>query len=193
MDCSVVTAGVREQGRAIGGMSARAAAWLAWSLCVLSLTLTGLTLSFLRLSLLHPGVPINYYWLEATVIAASYAAVGAVVAPRLRQSPIGWLFCAIGLSFAVVHFSAEYAIYALLARPGSLPWGEASVWICSWVWVPASVSWCFSTCCSQMAGCPAPAGDGSTQLESSLYRREVPEYVVVVERTHQVNKGLTGI
>jgi hypothetical protein len=37
----------------------------------------------------------------------------------------------------VVHFSAEYAIYALLARPGSLPWGEASVWIWSWVWVPA--------------------------------------------------------
>jgi hypothetical protein len=37
----------------------------------------------------------------------------------------------------VVHFSAEYAIYALLARPGSLPGGEASVWIWSWVWVPA--------------------------------------------------------
>ena len=118
-------------------MSARAAAWLAWSLCVLSLTLTGLSLSLLTLTLLYPGVPINYYWLETTVIAASYSAVGAVVAPRLPQSPIGWLFCAIGLSFAVVHFSAEYAIYALLARPGSLPWGEASVWIWSWVWVPA--------------------------------------------------------
>jgi hypothetical protein len=37
----------------------------------------------------------------------------------------------------VVHFSAEYAIYTLLARPGSLPGGEASVWIWSWVWVPA--------------------------------------------------------
>jgi hypothetical protein len=118
-------------------MSARAAAWLAWSLCVFSLMLTALSLSLLTLTLLRPGVPINYYWLETTVIAASYSAVGAVVAPRLPQSPIGWLFCAIGLSFAVVHFSAEYAIYALLARPGSLPWGEASVWIWSWVWVPA--------------------------------------------------------
>jgi hypothetical protein len=118
-------------------MSARAAAWLAWSLCVLSLTLTALSFSLLTLTLLRPEVPINYYWLETTVIAASYSAVGAVVAPRLRQSPIGWLFCAIGLSFAVVHFSAEYAIYALLARPVSLPWGEASVWIWSWVWVPA--------------------------------------------------------
>ncbi len=71
------------------------------------------------------------------MIAASYSTVGAVVAPRLRQSSIGWLFCAIGFSFALVHFSAEYAIYALLARPGSLPGGEVSVWIWSWVWVPA--------------------------------------------------------
>jgi hypothetical protein len=118
-------------------MSTHAPAWLAWSLCVLSLTLTALSLLLLTLSLFYPGVPTNYYWLETTVIAASYSTVGAVVAPRLRESPIGWLFCAIGLSFAVVHFSAEYAIYALLARPGSLPGGELSVWIWSWVWVPA--------------------------------------------------------
>ena len=118
-------------------MSPHSAAWLAWSLCVLSITLTALSLSLLTLALFRPDLTINYYWLETTVIAASYSAVGAVVAPRLRQSPIGWLFCPIGLSFAVVHFSAEYAIYAPLARPGSLPWGEASVWIWSWVWVPA--------------------------------------------------------
>jgi hypothetical protein len=118
-------------------MSTRAAAWLAWSLCALSLVLTALSLWLLTLILLAPEVPINYYWLETTVIAASYSTVGAVVAPRLRESPIGWLFCAIGLSFGVVHFSAEYAIYALLARPGLLPGGEASVWIWSWVWVPA--------------------------------------------------------
>src|SRR5918997_2375329 len=124
---------VSERGRAIGGMSA----WVAWSLCVLSLALTALSLLFLTLALLRPEVPKNYYWLETTVIAASYSTVGAFVAPRLRESPIGWLFCAIGLSFAVVHFSAEYAIYALLASPGTLPGGEASVWIWSWIWVPS--------------------------------------------------------
>ena len=68
-------------------MSARTAAWLAWPLCVLSLTLTALSLSLLTLTLLHPGVPINYYWLETTVIAASYLAVGAVVAPASVQAP----------------------------------------------------------------------------------------------------------
>ncbi len=130
-----MTAGVREQGRAIGGMSARAAALVAWSLCVLTLTLTALSLSLLTLTVFRPDVPINYYRLETTVIAASYSTVGAVVTPRLRESPIGWLFCTIGFSFAVVHFSAEYTIYTLLARPGSLPGGEASIWI--WSWAPA--------------------------------------------------------
>ena len=46
-----MTAGMGEQGRAIGGMSARAAALVAWSLCVLSLTLTALSLSLLTLTL----------------------------------------------------------------------------------------------------------------------------------------------
>ena len=45
-------------------MSRPAAAWLAWSLCVFSLTLTALSLLLLSLSVLHPEVPINYYWLE---------------------------------------------------------------------------------------------------------------------------------
>jgi len=55
-----VTAGAREQGRAIGGMSARAAGWVAWSLCVLSLTLTVLSLVLLALTLFRPNVPVNY-------------------------------------------------------------------------------------------------------------------------------------
>jgi formate hydrogenlyase subunit 3/multisubunit Na+/H+ antiporter MnhD subunit len=37
---------------------------------------------------------------------------------------------------AVDHFSAEYAIYALLAQPTSLPAGEALAWLASWVWIP---------------------------------------------------------
>ena len=118
-------------------MRSRTALWLAWSLCALSLALTALSLLLLTLTLFGPGGTINYYWLETTVIAASYSTVGSVVAPRLRESPIGWLFCAIGLAFSVVHFCAEYTIYTLLARPGSLPWGEVSIWICAWVWVPA--------------------------------------------------------
>jgi hypothetical protein len=64
--------------------------------------------------------------------------VGAVIASRSSpKNPIGWLFCAIGLSFGVDHFSAEYAIYTLLAQPGALIGGEAAAWILSWAWILA--------------------------------------------------------
>src|SRR5829696_3773893 len=69
------------------------------------------------------------------MVAVGYSTVGAIIASRLPESPIGWLFCAIGLSFGVSHFSAEYAAYALLAPSRSLPVGQAFAWLTSWVWV----------------------------------------------------------
>jgi hypothetical protein len=53
------------------------------------------------------------------------------------ENPIGWLFCAIGLLWAVIHFIGEYAIYTLLAAPGSLPAGELASGVYSWLWVPS--------------------------------------------------------
>jgi hypothetical protein len=35
----------------------------------------------------------------------------------------------------VTHLSAEYAIYALVAQPNSLPAGEALAWLTSWLWI----------------------------------------------------------
>jgi hypothetical protein len=37
----------------------------------------------------------------------------------------------------MVHFSGEYAIYALLTIPDSLPAGEAVAWFFTWLWAPA--------------------------------------------------------
>jgi cytochrome b subunit of formate dehydrogenase len=113
-------------------MGGRSLSWLAWSACALSLALTALSVLLIVL-LLNSDTPIYYYWLETSMVAVGYSTVGAVVASRLPESPIGWLFCAIGLIFGVVHFSAEYATYALLAPSRSLPGGEAFAWLTSWV------------------------------------------------------------
>src|SRR5215208_2955393 len=119
-------------------MSKRTASWLAWSMCALSLALTALSLFLLVLNLSYPDVPIHPYWPITTVFAVTFSTVGAVTVPHLSpRNPIGWLFCAIGLLNGVVFFCAQYAIYALLAAPGSLPAGEAAVWIFSLVWVPS--------------------------------------------------------
>ena len=119
-------------------MSPRAAARLAWTLWVLSFALTVFSLWLLVLNLSYPGVHIFAHWVDSTLFAIGFSTVGAVIAPRTPpHNPIGWLFCVVGLLFAVTHFSAEYAIYALLAAPGSLlPAGEAAAWLSSWLWVP---------------------------------------------------------
>jgi hypothetical protein len=129
-----VTEGTGEEGQVVGRLIGRASARLAWFVCVLSLGLTALSVVLIVL-LLRSEATIYYFWLETSMVAVGYSTVGAIVASRLPESPIGWLFCAIGLIFGVSHFSAEYAAYDLLAPSRSLPAGEVLAWLTSWVWV----------------------------------------------------------
>jgi hypothetical protein len=119
-------------------MSRRTAALFAWSIWATSLALTALSLLLLVLNFSHPGVSIYPYWLENILFAVGFSTVGAVIASRSSpENSIGWLFCAIGLFFGAIHFSAEYAIYALLVQPETLMRGEAAAWILSWGWIVA--------------------------------------------------------
>jgi uncharacterized membrane protein YhdT len=114
-------------------MSIRAATHLAWALCALSLALTALSLLLLVLNLSHPNTHIYAPWLDNTVTTVFFSTVGALIASRRPENPVGWLLCLYGLVITISHFSAQYAIYALLAQPNSLPAGEALVWIVSWI------------------------------------------------------------
>ena len=116
--------------------STRAAARLAWVLWGLSAALTVLGLLLLALNRSRPDVPLFDYWAEYAWGAVVFSTVGAVIASRRSENPIGWIFCAAGLVGGVHHLGAEHAIYALLAAPDTLPGGEAGAWIASWTWVP---------------------------------------------------------
>jgi hypothetical protein len=115
-------------------MSTRAAAWLAWAVCALSLALTALGLLLIAL-ILSLNTPIYFFWLGLTVLAIGYSVIGAVIASRLPNHPIGWICCAIGFIAAVDHFGGEYAVHALLARSEALPGGRAMLWLQSWFWM----------------------------------------------------------
>jgi hypothetical protein len=124
-----------ERGRRGDRMGQRAASWLAWSMCVISLALTGFAAGLLvLLKLSHPDVPVYDYWVDATAIAITFSTVGALIASRRAHHPVGWLFCTIGLLAGVDHFCGEYATYALLTPAGLLATGEATAWIRSWIW-----------------------------------------------------------
>jgi hypothetical protein len=111
-------------------MSARTA-WLAWSLWALSVALTALSLLLLALIRSHPGTHIFDWWLGNSLIVIDVT-VGAIVASRRPENPVGWLLCLSGVATSISTFASQYAIYALLAQPNSLPAGEAMAWIAAW-------------------------------------------------------------
>ena len=121
-----------QQGRALGGMSYRTAAWLAWSLWALTVTLTALSLLLLVLILSHPNTHIFEWWLGNALVVIDVT-VGAVVASHRPENPVGWLLCISGVVTSTDSFAAQYAIYALLAQPNSIPAGEVMAWIASWL------------------------------------------------------------
>jgi hypothetical protein len=119
-------------------MSRRTAAWLAWSMCAVSLASTALAILLLDWNLSYPNPHVFDLWVQGIVIPVTCSTVGVIIASRRPHHPIGWLFCAVGLLAGVNHFCGEYAIYALLTKPGSLPGGRAAAWVASWPWMPAN-------------------------------------------------------
>jgi hypothetical protein len=129
-----VTERTSNQGRGLGGINPRAATWLAWAVCTLSLTLTALNFLLIAMNV-SLNTPAYVFWPELTSLAVGYSVIGAIIASRLPNHPIGWLCCAIGLIAAVDHFAGEYAVYAILAQPQPLPVGEAMLWLQGWFWM----------------------------------------------------------
>ena len=115
-------------------MSTRTAAWLAWAVCAISLAVTALCFLLIALNL-SLDTPAYFFWPDLTVLALGYSVIGAIIASRLPNHPIGWLCCAIGFIAAIDHFGGEYAVYALLAHPHSLPGGMAMFWLQDWFWM----------------------------------------------------------
>jgi uncharacterized membrane protein len=109
---------------------ARTATWLAWTLWVACVVLIALALI---LDFVTDDIPLSP---EARlgpglavlmgVLSLAYPTVGALIASRLPANPIGWLFCGLGLLYAVRRLTEAYADYALLEN-FALPWG--STWL----------------------------------------------------------------
>jgi hypothetical protein len=118
-------------------MSARVAAWLAWSLCALCVALAVASLILALLNgrtlgeiLIGPGIG------TFAILTVSFSVVGALIASHRPENSIGWIFLAVGFFYGLLSAGDEYAIYALLTNPGSLPLGAAASWLGQWVWAP---------------------------------------------------------
>jgi hypothetical protein len=120
-------------------MSARVSAWPAWSLCALCVALAAANL-ILALLNEHTLGEIFFISEQAIVIFAiwtvSFSVVGALIASRRPENPIGWIFLADGFCYGLLSAGDQYAIYALLTNPGALPLGAEASWLGQWIWAP---------------------------------------------------------
>jgi hypothetical protein len=106
-------------------LSRRAAAWVAWSS-------VGAAVALAALGLLLEHANGRSWFLEHLSFMlpfVAFATVGALVASRRPENPIGWILCAVGLSNLLWAFASKYAIYALITREGSLPGAEVTAWL----------------------------------------------------------------
>lgn len=71
------------------------------------------------------------------LLVVPFATVGAVVASRRPENPIGWLFCVVGLFSGAQFFVEEFAVYASL-RPGLESIGRVAEWMGHWLWLPGA-------------------------------------------------------
>lgn len=111
---------------------------LAWSLCaigtlvfigaaVVELTLNDATQSESQWGTKAGG----FLWLFTF---QAFLVVGALIASRRPENPIGWISMSAGLVANLTAIADTYSVYALVTDPGSLPAGEIAAWVSEWSW-----------------------------------------------------------
>jgi hypothetical protein len=120
-------------------MSHRTAAWVAWSLCAVCVALIGLALllDFLTGEVVPAGEPGERpglgFAVVTGVLSLAFPMVGALIASRLPNNPIGWIFCGMGVLYTAGRFTGAYADYALVEN-FAFPGGEYVAWFSSCLW-----------------------------------------------------------
>jgi hypothetical protein len=107
----------------------RTGAWIAWA--TLTVYWGCVAAGFLLRVLNDPDFAV-WDQLFERVIGGAFPTVGAVIVAHQPRNRIGWLCCTVGLLVGVAFFAQDYAWYALVHRPGSLPGGLAMAWLSQW-------------------------------------------------------------
>jgi hypothetical protein len=110
----------------------RAAAWLAWSLWTLCIAFAAFAV-LLAINVPPGPTKNNSNWgVVIAVTLLTYPTIGAFVASRRPENPIGWILCGVGLRFVIEGFALVYVGYALSVQPASLPGEKIVFWVAGW-------------------------------------------------------------
>ena len=125
-------------------MSHRTAAWVGWSLAGLSVAMYLASVALTIMSLYAaPATQPPSTWGTGGLIGGlviflpflAFPLVGALIASKRPQNPIGWICLTAGFLWMLIVLSDSYGTYGL-AKPGSIPYPVASEALGLWLWVP---------------------------------------------------------
>jgi signal transduction histidine kinase len=120
----------------------RGYSWLAWSLAGLSFAVFAATIA---LYIPARSVEVPSSWgaggdsgeLISLLPFLAFPVVGALIASRRPENPIGWICLSIGIFWMLGDFATAYGVYGLVARPGSVPFPAEVGSLGEWLWAPA--------------------------------------------------------
>ena len=120
----------------MGGISTRAASWLAWSLWLLSLLLLP---SVVFEIYFNWGGPMDIpYAVGFVAVQLGTATAGVIISSRLPGNAVGWIFLAIGLLLGLLFAAGAYADLGTDVGYATLPGHWIAVWIGAWIFIPAA-------------------------------------------------------
>ena len=121
-------------------MSSRGTSWLAWSLAALSVVMFvgSVALWVLAHSTHVPrslDADLTTGGLLGQALFLVFPLVGALIASRRPENPIGWLCLVDGLLWTTTNMLDYHSVYGM-ASPGSVPFPVGLAGVNHWLWVP---------------------------------------------------------
>ena len=121
-------------------MSSRGTSWLAWSLAALSVVMFvgSVALWVLAHSTHVPrslDADLTTGGLLGQALFLVFPLVGALIASRRPENPIGWLCLVDGLLWTTTNMLDYHSVY-VMASPGSVPFPVGLAGVNHWLWVP---------------------------------------------------------
>ena len=120
-----------------GGIVRKRSTWAAWGL--LALACVGNAVG-VAVSVADGSFRQN---LGDTVVLrmafGAFVVVGCLIMARRPGNVVGWIFSAVGLLAMTGGLAEQYAKYAYVTHPGSLPAPMVATWIVGWIWSPTII------------------------------------------------------
>ena len=121
-------------------MSSRATSWLAWSLAALSVVMfVGSVALWVLAHSTHVPRSLDADLTTGSLLGQAlflvFPLVGALIASRRPENPIGWLCLVDGLLWTTTDMLDYHSLY-VMASPGSVPFPVVLAGVNHWLWVP---------------------------------------------------------